>query len=170
MDRQRNAGRQTYPQMDRQRNGASGRQADKHTDGKSLTANTQTCIWRKGRQIHSQSHTQTAGMLRHTCEELIFNVDEVLGSPDGMHIHVVQACIYEHPLTPPQAPPQHHAWVLLINLEVGRSRIHAPVVQRQHQHAVVCSPALRCDMQKPPGHMVKMMMKALHHDFRLCNS
>jgi len=29
---------------------------------------------------------------------------------------------------------------------------------------------LRCDMQKPPGHVVIMMMKALHHDFRLCNS
>lgn len=69
-------------------------------------------------------------MLSHTCKKLVLNVDEVLGSPDGMHIHVVQACVYEHPLAPSQTPPQHHAWVLLVNLEVGRSRVHAPVSTR----------------------------------------
>lgn len=54
-----------------------------------------------------------------TYEELVLDVKEVLGSPDGVHIHVVQASIYEHPLTPPKTPPQHCLWVLLVNLEVG---------------------------------------------------
>ena len=68
--------------------------------------------------VQAQRYRQKHGAGRHTCEKLVLNVDEVLGSPDGVHIHVVQASIYEHPLAPPQPPPQYHFRVLLVYLEV----------------------------------------------------
>ena len=54
-----------------------------------------------------------------TCEKLVLYVKEMLGSSDGMHIHAMQPSINEDPLAPPQAPPQHRLWVLLIYLEIG---------------------------------------------------